>query len=170
MNFYLLDLFINPDSGTIIWMTATFLLAWLILRRFAWKPLLNALKERHLSIARALRSADRAKEEMAKLQVDNQRIMKEAQRKKDLLLTEAEELKTNIIAEAKEQAKKEAQKIISETRKQIENEKSAAINDIKKQIAELSVDIAEKILRKELAAEGRQEEMIGDILKDLKLN
>lgn len=161
---------VQPEAGTIIWMIIIFGIVVFILKKFAWKPILNALKEREESIANALNSAEEAKKEVAGLKADNQKVIAEARREKDLILKEAKELKEKIVSEAKEKAAEEAQKTIDQARQQIDAEKTAAINDIKKQVANLSVSIAEKLIQKELSNKGAQEKMVDGLIDDIKLN
>lgn len=161
---------VMPNPGTIIWMIIIFGIVLFILKKFAWKPILNALKEREESIASALNSAEEAKKEVAGLKADNEKIIAEARLEKDAILKEAKELKEKIVAEAKEKAGQEAQKTIDQARQQIEAEKTAAINDIKKQVAELSVMIAEKVIKKQLDGKGEQEKMVDGLIDDIKLN
>lgn len=161
---------VMPNPGTIFWMIIIFAIVLFILKKFAWKPILNALKEREESIANALNSAEEAKKEVAGLKADNERIVAEARRERDVILKEARDLKDKIIAEAKEKAGEEAQKSIAQARQQIDAEKTAAINTIKKQVAELSVEIAEKVIRKELSNKGEQEKMVDGLIDDIKLN
>ncbi len=161
---------VMPNPGTIFWMLIIFGIVLFILKKFAWKPILNALKDREESIATALNSAEEAKKEVEGLKADNEKVIAEARREKDAILKEARELKTKIVAEAKEKAGQEAQKTIAQARQQIDAEKTAAINDIKKQVAELSLMIAEKVIRKELSDKGEQGKMIDDLIDDIKLN
>ena len=161
---------VMPNPGTIIWMLIIFGVVLFILKKFAWKPILNALKEREESIATALNSAEEAKKEVAGLKADNEKVIAEARREKDAILKEAKELKEKIVAEAKEKAGQEAQKTIDQARQQIEAEKTAAINDIKKQVAELSVMIAEKVIKQQLAVKGEQAKMVDGLIDDIKLN
>lgn len=161
---------LNPGIGLLFWMSLSFGIVFFILKKFAWKPILNALKEREQSIDSALKSADKAKAEMAEMQADNQRIMKEAQHEKDQLLKEAKEIKNKIISDAKSEASEEARKLIEDAKKAIENEKATALNEIKKQVADLSISIAEKVLEKELSDKNNQEKMVDDMLSNLKLN
>lgn len=161
---------VTPNPGTIFWMIIIFGIVLFILRKFAWKPILNALKEREESIASALNSAEEAKKEVAGLKADNQKIIAEARKEKDIILKEAKEIKEKIIAEAKEKANVETQKSIEHARQQIQSEKDAAINDIKKQVAELSIMIAEKVIKKELGNKGAQEKMVDGLIDDIKLN
>ncbi|WP_297089164.1 F0F1 ATP synthase subunit B [uncultured Draconibacterium sp.] len=161
---------INPSSGTIFWMIIAFGVVLFVLKKFAWKPILAALKEREDSIASALNSAEEAKKEVAGLKADNEKIIAEARREKEAILKEAKELKDKIIAEAKEIASAEGQKTIEQARQQIQAEKTAAVNDIKKQVAQLSVTIAEKVIRKELGNKAEQEKMVNGLVDDIKLN
>jgi F-type H+-transporting ATPase subunit b len=159
---------LTPDTGTIIWTLISFLTVFLILRKFAWKPILKALKERDNSIANALESADKAKKEIAKLEASNEKILAEARHEREKIIKEARELKDSIINEAKELATVESKKMIDEARESIKNEKTAAINDLKRQVAELSINIAEKVLSRELSEEGKQKEFIDQTLHDLR--
>ncbi len=161
---------VTPGIGLLFWMLVSFAIVVIILKKIAWKPILKALKEREDSIEDALESAEKAKEEMAKLQVDNEKIINEAKAERDNLINEAREVKETIINEAKIQATTEANKLIEQSRINIKNEKVAAINEIKEQVAVLSVEIAEKILKQELAKDKKQEELINSLLKEIKVN
>lgn len=161
---------VTPNPGTIFWMVIIFGIVLFILRKFAWKPILNALKDREESIASALNSAEEAKKEVAGLKAENEKVMAEARREKENVLKEAKELKDKIIAEAKLKASLETQKAVESARIQIENEKNNAINDIKKQVAELSVMIAEKVIKKELGNKSEQEKLLDGLIDDIKLN
>lgn len=161
---------VMPNPGTIFWMLIIFGIVLFVLKKFAWKPILNMLKEREESIAAALNSAEEAKREVAGMKADNEKIIAEARREKENMLKEGKELKEKIIAEAKDKAALEAQKIINHSRQQIQNEKTAAINEIKKQVAELSVLIAEKVIKKQLGNKGEQEKMVDGLIDDIKLN
>lgn len=159
-----------PETGLLIWMLITFLALLFLLKKFAWKPILKMIKDREDSIDNALKSAEKAKEEMQSLQADNERILAEARNQRDLMLKEAREMKESMISQAKNTAKTEGDKMIAAARETIQNEKMAAITELKNQVALLSIDIAEKILKRELAAENKQKELIGDLLKETKLN
>jgi len=161
---------VTPAIGIIFWTTLIFSLLLILLRVFAWKPILNAVKERNDSIAEALNSAEKAKEEMAKLKADNEGILREARIERDQIVKEARELKDKLISDAKTQAKTEADKIILAAKNTIENEKRAAINDMKNQIALLSVEVAEQLLKKELADKKGQTELINQLLDNSKIN
>ena len=161
--------FVTPDYGTLFWMVIIFGIALYILKKFAWKPILKALKDREASIASALSAAEKAKEEMEKLKAGNEKIIAEARREKEIILKEAKEIKDKIVSEAKSQARTEGQKLIEEARRQIEDEKKTAIGEMKKQMVEISVLVAENVIRKELKEQDMQEGMVDDLLKDLKL-
>ncbi len=161
--------FVTPDYGTIFWMLIIFGIVLFILKKFAWVPILKALKDREKSISDALNTAEKARKEVAGLKAGNDRIIAEARKEKDLILKEARDIKDKIVADAKIQANTEAQKSIEYARQQINDEKISAINDIKKQVAELSVLIAEKVIRKQLENPKDQEILMQDLLKDLKL-
>lgn len=161
---------VTPDIGQIFWMLLMFIIVMIILRKFAWKPILNALRNRENSIEEALRSADRAKEEMEQLLADNEKIMAEARKERDKMLKETKKTSEMILNDAKIKASEESKKIIQSARVQIENEKDAAIADIRNQVAEISVDIAEKILQEKLKDDKAQQELMEKLLKDVKMN
>lgn len=141
-----------------------------LLSKFAWKPILNSLKAREGSIADALQSAENAKEEMAKLQADNQKLLQEARLERDKLLKEATDIANKIKEEAKSDAAKQADKMISDAKNAIEVEKNAALKEVTTKVAELSLDIAEKLIRKNLSDDKAQKALAEDFMKDLKLN
>ncbi len=161
---------VTPAIGIIFWTTLIFLILLFLLRALAWKPILNAVKERNDSIAEALNSAEKAKEEMSKLQASNEQVLKEARIERDNIVKEARDLKDQMMADAKSMAKVEADKIIESAKMAIDNEKRAAINDIKNQIASISVDIAEKLLQKELGDKKGQDELINTLLDKTNIN
>lgn len=160
---------VKPELGLIFWTALTFLLLVFLLAKFAWKPILNAVNEREKSIEGALRAAEHARDEMKSLQADNDNIKREARAERERILREAEDIKNKIISEATEKAKEESGKQIALARLQIHAEKENAIAQIKTQVAEISVEIAEKLLRKELSAENRQQQLIDNLLKEAKI-
>ncbi len=162
--------FITPELGTFIWMFFAFCIVLFILKKFAWKPILSALKEREESIEAALLSAERAKEEMVDLQADNERILQEARKEREAMLKEAKEMGSNLVSEAKQKAILEADKVIESARINIEGEKLAALNEIKAQVAILSVEIAEKILRQQFADDQQQKDYFKKLMDEVKLN
>jgi F-type H+-transporting ATPase subunit b len=164
-----MDLLI-PETGTIFWSFIGFSLTFFILAKFAWKPMLKALKERDSSIAQALQAAETAKKEVSQLHTENEKLLAEARAERDKILQEARELKESLMTESRELAKKEGKKMIDDAREAIKNERIAAIHEIKKQVAELSVAISEKILLQELADPGKQQELIEKSLNEIKFN
>ena len=161
---------VTPGFGLIFWTSVVFILLLVLLKRMAWTPILNNVDARNKSIDEALEAAKNARDEMANLKTDNERILKEARAERDEMLKEARELKAKIISEAKNAAKDEADKMIASAKVVIENEKSGAISELKNTVGSLSVDIAEKVLRAELKDVDKQNAFIADMLKDIKLN
>ncbi|MBL0104813.1 MAG: F0F1 ATP synthase subunit B [Bacteroidetes bacterium] len=161
---------IKPEIGLIFWMTVSFLAVLFILGKFAWPVILKSLREREESIANALNSAQKAKEEMAALKSDNEKLIMQARAERDALLKEARDTKDAIIAESKNKAQAEANKIMAAARESINNEKNAAINELKNQVAAMSIEIAEKILRHELANDDKQKTLMDGLMKDINLN
>jgi len=161
---------VTPGIGLIFWTTFIFFLLLILLRVFAWKPILNAIKNREASIKSALDSAEKAKEDMKKLLAKNEEILQKARLERDILLKEARDVKEKIINEAKDKAQQEAAKLIEMARLNIKNEKNAAISEIKAQVATLSVEIAEKILREKLSQNKEQSELINRLMQDIKIN
>lgn len=162
--------FLSPHTGTIFWMFISFLVVFYVLKKFAWKPILNVLKQREESIEEALNAAELAKEEMKQLKADNEVILSEAKSERDKIIKEARELKNNILSEAKAQAEIEANKIIEDARLTIRNEKTAAVKELKDQVATFSVMIAEKLLQEKLSSTPEQKELIDKLMKDIKVN
>ncbi|NQX76277.1 F0F1 ATP synthase subunit B [Gilvibacter sp.] len=157
-----LDLFVKQ--------TILFLLLIFLMVKFAWKPILNALNEREDNIQGALDAAEKAKMEMENLQADNKKLLNEARAERDAMLKEARDMKAKMIADAKDEAKVAADQMIAQAQAAIESEKKAAVADLKNQVASLSVDIAEKVVRAELADAGKQQKLVEDLLGDAKLN
>lgn len=158
----------HPES-LLFWICITFAILFLILRKFAWNPILSALKEREDGINNALLAADEAKKEVANLKADNEKLLNEARAERDIILKEAREIKEKIISEAKNQAEQEGLKIINQAKQVIENEKKVAINEIKTQIATLSLDIARKAVKTELSEKNNQEKLIESLLSGVSL-
>lgn len=161
---------LTPGIGLIFWTVIIFSVLLLILRKFAWKPINNAVRNREDSIRSALKAADKARKEMEKLKADNEKIIKQAKEERDVIMKDARDVKDKIISEAKVTADREAKKLIEVARLNIQNEKSAAITEIKKQVATLSVDIAEKILREKLKDKEESQKLVDKLMKDIKLN
>lgn len=161
---------VTPSIGLVFWSTISFLILMFLLTKFAWKPITAALKEREESIEGALRQAEAARDQMQALKNDNERLLNEARAERDRLLKEANEIKEQILAKAKSDAKSEGDKMIAAAKDAINMEKVNAMNQLKEQVAVLSVDMAEKILRKQLADRNQQEAFVNDNLKSISLN
>ena len=161
---------VTPGIGLIFWQTVTFLAVILILGKFVWKPIMNALKAREGSIEEALQAAELARQEMEKLHADNEKLMAEARVERDQVIKDASVLASKIREEAKEEANKITQKMIDDARHTIQLEKQAAINEIRNQVTEFSISISEKILRRNLANDTQQKALIEEYLKDMNLN
>jgi F-type H+-transporting ATPase subunit b len=161
---------ITPGLGLIFWMTLAFFLLVYILGKFAWKPILQMLKERETSIHEALNSANRAREEMKQLHFSNERLLQEAKNERDALLNEARKVREKMIEEARIKAGEEASRIVESARASIQNEKMAAITELKNQIAESSLNLAKFILKRELADPKKQEEYVQELLKEIKFS
>ena len=157
-----------PHTGTVIWMLIGFLTVFFLLKKFAWKPVLNALKQREDSIENALRAADAAKRDMERLNADNEKIIAEAKQERDRIIKEARELKETIVIDAKEHASSEAQKLIETARKNIMAEKETAIKQISDHVAQLSVLISEKLLQEKLSDTKEQKDLIDRLLREVK--
>ena len=161
---------ITPEIGLLFWQTIVFLVLILILAKFAWRPILGAVKEREDSINNALSSAEEARKEMQNLKADNEQLRKEARAERDAILKEARELKEKVLASATEEAQTKADMIVARAKESIEMEKKAAMAEIKSQVANLSIEIAEKVIRKELSSKEKQHQMINEMLGDVTLN
>jgi F-type H+-transporting ATPase subunit b len=159
-----------PDTGLLIFQVLAFTILLIVLRKFAWKPILDGLSEREQTIESALLAAEQAKSDMQTLQADNQNLLAEARTERDHLLKEALAVANSIKEEAREETSKIASKMIEEAKAAIETEKNAALNDVKNQVAMLSLEITEKLLRKELADQKGQRDLIDRYVKDLNLN
>ena len=170
MNLFILGSLIEPGIGLIIWTTFTFILLLILLGKFAWKPILNAIKTREQGIEDALSKAETALNDMRELKSNNEKSLAEARAARDLLMKEARDTKDAIIAEAKAKAQADAERIMSSAREQITNEKNAAVAELKNQVATLSIEIAEKILRSELSSDEKQKALVNNLMKDVNLN
>jgi F-type H+-transporting ATPase subunit b len=167
---FILASLIEPGIGLIFWTSITFILLLVILGKFAWKPILTAIKTREKGIETALASAESALKDMRELRSANEVILTQARNERDLMLKEARETKDVIIAEAKQKAQAEQDRILASAREQITNEKNAAISDLKNQVAVLSIEIAEKILKTELSNDEKQKALVSNLMKDVNLN
>lgn len=161
---------LKPDLGLFLWTLLAFTIVFLILRKFAWGPILSSLNEREKGIADSIASAERVKAEMATMQAENQKIMVQAREERTQMLKEAKELKDKIVNEAKDQAKDEASKIISDARVQIDHLKMAAMTEVKNEVAALALQVAEKVLRKNLSSDAEQSNYAKMLAEEVKLN
>jgi len=161
---------VNPGIGLIFWMTLSFAIVFFILAKFAWKPILNMLKEREGTIESALNSAEKARDEMRQLQSHHEQLLKEAKEERDAILRETRKLKDAIIEEAKAKATEEAERILETAKENIHFEKMAAITDLKNQLAVLSIEVAEKVLRQELSDPVKQKGYIEKIINQMNFN
>ena len=159
-----------PGVGLTFWMLLVFSLLLFLLKKFAWKPILTMLAERENSIEEALKSADQAREQMAKLQSDNEALYKQAREERDQILKEAREMKDSIIGEAKRSAEEEGKRMIMKASEEISKQKTAAIAELKGQVATLSVNIAEKLINNQLSNSEEQQSIIAKQLNSLNNN
>ncbi len=162
---------INEFSiGLFFWQLVLFIGLVILLRKFAWKPILDAVEKRESGIENALKAAENAKAEMENLQADNQKLLKEARAEREAMLKEARDIKNKMIEDAKTEAQEEASKLVAQAQASIEAERKAAIADLKSQVANLSIDIAEKVVKDELSNKGKQEKLVESLLGDATLN
>jgi F-type H+-transporting ATPase subunit b len=161
---------VTPGIGMIFWTTLFFLILLLILRKFAWPAILSAVHARNESIRKALDSAEKARQEMTKLQASNEKILAEAKAEREAMMKDARDVKDKIISEAREKASQEAYKLLRNARETIQNEKASAITEMKAQMALLSVEIAEKILRQKLSGDKEQKALVEKLVDDIDLN
>ncbi len=166
-----MDKLINEFSfGLFIWQFILFIVIVFVLKKFAWKPILNAVNEREEGIKNALQSAEEAKKEMQNLKADNERLLAEARAERDAMIKEAREIKDKMIADAKEEAQTQGAKMIEQAKVTIQGEKNAAMAELKNQVSSLSLEIAEKVLKSELSDKENQTKLVEKMLGDLKLN
>ena len=161
---------LTPGTGLIIWQLIIFVLLFLLLSKLAWKPILSSLKEREKSIQDALDTAENTRAEIAKLKADNVNLLREARDERDKMLRDAREAGNRLKEEAQLAAKKSADKIIEDARAAINIEKQAAMKDIRIQVSNFSLEIAEKLLKKNLSDDSSQKALVDTYLKDLKIN
>jgi F-type H+-transporting ATPase subunit b len=156
---------VTPAIGLMFWTIVIFILLLVILKKFAWKPILKAVDDRNSSIEDALSAAEKAKEEMAELSSNNEKILSEARIERDAIIKEAREIKEKTIADAKAVASDEAEKIIVSAKEQINNEKMKAMTELKNQVADIAINMAEKIIQSELKDTEKQKNIISEALK-----
>ncbi len=156
---------VTPGIGLIFWTSVVFLLLIILLKKFAWKPILSAVNDRNKSIEDALAAAEKTKAEMTELSANNEKILSEARMKRDSILKDARAIKDKTIADAKNQASEEAEKIIISAKEQINNEKLKAMTELKNHVADISISMAEKIIKTELKDSYKQKMLIAEALK-----
>ena len=161
---------LTPGTGLLFWQIVVFIALFFLLSKMAWKPILSSLKERETSIQQALDSAEKAKLEMASLKSDNEKLLKEAREERDKILREAREAANRLHEQAQTDAKKNADRIVEDAKAVINIEKQAALRDVRAQVAKFSLEIAEKLIKKNLVEDKAQKELADSFIKDLKLN
>ena len=161
---------LTPGTGLIIWQLIVFVLLFFLLAKLAWKPIITSLKEREKSIQEALDTAERARLEMSRLKSDNENLLKQAREEREKILRDARDASNRLKEEAQGEAKKSADRIIEDARAAIQAEKATALREVKALVADLSLEIAEKILQKNLSDDKAQKSLAQDYIKDLKLN
>lgn len=161
---------LDVGLGLFVWNFIAFLVVLFLLRKFAWQPILKSLNERETKIADSIATADRVKAEMAQMQNENEALMAKAREERAALLKDAKETRDKIVNEAKEQAKLEANKIVAEAQVAINNQKKAALAEVKNEVGNLVIEVAEKVLRRELANKAEQEAYIRQLSQDTAMN
>lgn len=164
-----MDLLI-PSFGLIIWTLIAFIIVFFILKKYAWKPILDSLKDREQNISDSILSAEKVRAEMAELKSENEILLAEAREERALMMREAKEIRDKIIAEAKERAREETNKIVSDAQSTINQQKMAAIVDLKNQVGKLVLEVSERVLRRELSDREAQEEYIKELSDKVELN
>jgi F-type H+-transporting ATPase subunit b len=158
------------SEGLFFWMLVLFVLLVFLLKKFAWKPILDAVNQREEGIRNALLSAEEAKKEMQNLKADNEKLLAEARAERDAMLREARELKEKMITDAREEAQVQGAKMIEQAKASIESEKNQAMAELKNQVSSLSLEIAEKLLKEELSSNENQVKLVNKMLDEVKLN
>ena len=165
-----MDALLTPAFGSVIWATVSFLVVLFLLRKMAWGPILQGLKDREEEIEGALNSAKEARAEIQNLQSDNERLLQEARAERDGMLRDARDMADKLVADAKQLAKDEGERMIDQAKQAIDGERAAAVAELKAEGAKLSLEIAENLVRHELKGDGAQQELIGRMISDSKLN
>ncbi|HEV8083485.1 MAG TPA: F0F1 ATP synthase subunit B [Chitinophagaceae bacterium] len=161
---------LTPGFGLIFWTLLSFIIVFLILKKFAWKPILNSLNQREKGIADSLASAEKIKAEMALLKSENEELLVKAREERAIMMREAKETRDKIIMEAKEQAREQMNKIVADAQSTINQQKMAAITDLKNQVGNLVLEVSEKVLRRELSNKEEQEKYIKQLSENVELN
>ena len=159
-----------PDPGLLLWTLLAFLIVFFILKKFAWPPIIKGLKEREDSIADAISTAERVKAEMVQLKSENESLMAKAREERAAMIKDAKETADKMLANAKEKAKAEYDKIVADAQQAILQQKNSALTEVKNQVGNLVIEVAEKILRRELADKATQESYIKQLTDNVKLN
>ncbi len=165
-----MDYLLTPDLGLFLWTLVVFAILFLVLRKFAWKPILQTLKDREDKIEGSLQMAENARKEMELLKADNEKLLNEARAERDKILKEAKEISNTIVAQAKQKADIEGKRLIESAQDSINKEKEAAKAEIKELVAALSIEMAEKILKKKFENPAEQEQLVKDYLQNATLN
>lgn len=160
----------RPGIGMLFWTFLIFILFWVLVGKYAFGPIKNALKKREEDIQSALDEAKKAKDEMAQLSSDNQKLLNEAREERAKLLREAKTTGDKLISEARDKAKVEAQKIVEEARQEIDNQKNKAIVEVKNQVGQMSIDIAEKLILQQLGKTDEQKNLVDKLVNEIKLS
>ncbi|MFZ9680775.1 MAG: F0F1 ATP synthase subunit B [Bacteroidia bacterium] len=160
---------VTPQLGLLVWPALSFLLLLVVLRKFAWKPILDSVNERDAQIRQALDAAKEAREAMVRLQADNEQLMAQARAERDQMLSEAKKTRDHLLSESRSKAEEEAKRLLEMARQDIENERKATMTEVRNLVATLSVDVAEKLLRKELQKDEAQEAYLQEQLRDLQI-
>ncbi len=161
---------LTPGTGLLFWQTVVFLALFVFLAKFAWKPILGSLKEREESIQQALDAAEKAKKDMAALQAGNEKLLREAREERDRIVRDAREAANRLIDQAQTEAKRSADRMIEDAKSVINTEKQAALREVKAQVAMFSIEIAEKLVRKNLSSDKAQKELAEAYLKEINLH
>ena len=161
---------VKPAIGLVFWMVLSFGVLMYLLSKYAWKPIMAALEEREETIQNSLDTAKKVKEEMVAMKSDHEKLLSDARTERDKILKEARELKEGIINKAKDEANEERGKALTKAKEEINIEKQAAITDLRNQVGLLSIEIAEKILKRELGDDTKKQQLVKDIVKDVNLN
>ena len=161
---------LTPSFGLIIWTLLSFLIVFFILRKYAWKPILNSLRERETTIADSLATAEKIKAEMALMKSENEALLVKAREERAIMIKEAKITTDKMLSEAKERARSEYDRILMDAQASIEQQKMAALIEVKNQVGNLVVEVAEKVLRRELSNKTEQENYIKKLADEVKLN
>lgn len=161
---------VTPAIGLVFWTTVVFILLVFLLSKFAWKPIMSAVKEREENISKSLKLAEKAQQDLRELQSINEKLIAEAKVERDNLLKEAREIGDRMVTDAKSKATIEAEKILTQARETLMSEKNAAMSELRTQVAQFSVEVAEKILRTELSSDAKQKALNTQLLEEVKLN